>query len=74
MRDNLLVAAYPIEVVHVALDMLHLTPKDQAIEDEVDWSLEIMGLTDEAIACQPTFRMVNASSSASPGARGAGRS
>lgn len=45
VRDNLLVAAYPSSWYTWALDMMHLSPKDQAIEDEVDWSLEIMGLS-----------------------------
>ena len=48
VRDNMLVAAYPSRWYTWALDMLHITPKDQAIEDHVDWSLEIMGLTDDA--------------------------
>ncbi|MEM7286182.1 MAG: ABC transporter ATP-binding protein [Actinomycetota bacterium] len=50
VRDNLLVAAYPTKWYSFVLDMLHLTPTDDVIEERVDWALEIMGLNDEAEA------------------------
>ena len=50
VRDNLLVAAYPTKWYSFVLDMLHMTPKDDVIEERVDWALDIMGLTDEADA------------------------
>ena len=34
----------------IILDMLHMTPTDAKTEENVDWALEIMGLTDEADA------------------------
>ena len=46
VRDNLLVAAYPAKWYTFIADMFHLSNKDQEIEDRVDWSLEIMGLSD----------------------------
>ncbi len=50
VRDNLLVAAYPTRWYSFILDMLYMTPKDQEIEDRVNWALEIMGLTADADA------------------------
>ena len=50
VRDNLLVAGYPTRWYSFILDMLHLTPTDKAVEERVDWALDIMGLTDEADA------------------------
>ena len=50
VRDNLLVAGYPTKWYTFLLDMLHLTPRNQEVEERVDWALEIMGLTDDADA------------------------
>lgn len=50
VRDNLLVAAYPTRWYSFILDMLYLTPKDDEIEERVNWALDIMGLADEADA------------------------
>lgn len=47
VRDNLLVAAYPPKWYTFALDMLRLTSKDPQIEENVDWSLDVMGLSQE---------------------------
>ena len=46
VRDNLLVAAYPTKWYTFIADMFHVSSKDQEIEDRIDWSLEIMGLSD----------------------------
>ena len=48
VRDNLLVAGYLTKWYSFILDVLHLTPKEAAVEERVAWALEIMGLTDEA--------------------------
>jgi len=50
VRDNLLVAGYPTNWYSFILDMLHLTPTDQKVEERVNWALDIMGLNDEADA------------------------
>ncbi|MGI9623255.1 MAG: ABC transporter ATP-binding protein [Acidimicrobiales bacterium] len=48
VRDNLLVAAYPSKWYSFALDMMHLTARDDEVEERVEWSLDIMGLTEDA--------------------------
>ncbi len=50
VRDNLLVAGYPTKWYTFILDMLHMTPKNQEIEERVDWALDILNLTDVADA------------------------
>lgn len=48
VRDNLLVAGYPTKWYSFILDMLHLTPTDAAVEERVDWAIDILNLGDAA--------------------------
>ena len=48
VRDNLLVAGYPTKWYTFILDMLHLTPPNAVVEEQVEWALDIMGLQDVA--------------------------
>ncbi len=48
VRDNLLVAGYPVKWYSFVLDMMHLTPRDKAVEERVDWALDVLNLTDTA--------------------------
>jgi branched-chain amino acid transport system ATP-binding protein len=48
--DNLLVAGYESRWYSFILDMLYMPRKDAAIEERIQWALEIMGLKDVAEA------------------------
>jgi branched-chain amino acid transport system ATP-binding protein len=48
VRDNLLVAGYPVKWYSFLLDMMHLTPRIGEVEERVDWALDILNLGDAA--------------------------
>jgi branched-chain amino acid transport system ATP-binding protein len=48
VRDNLLVAGYDTKWYSFLLDMIHRTPRDAAVEERVDWALDILNLGDAA--------------------------
>ncbi|MEM7094439.1 MAG: ABC transporter ATP-binding protein [Actinomycetota bacterium] len=50
VRDNLLVAGYPTKWYTFLLDMVNMTPRNDEVEERVDWALNIMGLNDVADA------------------------
>ena len=50
VRDNLLVAGYESRWYSFILDMLYMPRKDQKVEEQIEWALEIMGLHDVADA------------------------
>ncbi|MEC7924300.1 MAG: ABC transporter ATP-binding protein, partial [Actinomycetota bacterium] len=50
VKDNLLVAGYDTRWYSFILDMLYMPRKDQEVEEQIEWALEIMGLNDVADA------------------------
>ena len=50
VRDNLLVAGYDTKWYSFLLDMIYMPRKDQEVEEQIEWAIEIMGLNDVADA------------------------
>ena len=50
VKDNLLVAGYDTRWYSFLLDMIYMPRKDQKVEEQIEWALEIMGLNDVADA------------------------
>ncbi len=50
VRDNLLVAGYDTRWYSFLLDMIYMPRKDQKVEEQIEWALDIMGLNDVADA------------------------
>ena len=50
VKDNLLVAGYDTRWYSFLLDMIHMPRKDQKVEEQIEWALDIMGLNDVADA------------------------
>ena len=46
VKDNLLVAGYDTRWYSFLLDMIYMPRKDQKIEEQIEWALDIMGLKD----------------------------
>lgn len=50
VKDNLLVAGYDTRWYSFLLDMIYMPRKDQEVEEQIEWALDIMGLNDVADA------------------------
>ena len=50
VKDNLLVAGYDTRWYSFLLDMIYMPRKDQKVEEQIEWALDIMGLNDVADA------------------------
>jgi len=50
VNDNLLVAGYDTRWYSFLLDMIYMPRKDQKVEEQIEWALDIMGLNDVADA------------------------
>ena len=50
LKDNLLVAGYDTRWYSFLLDMIYMPRKDQEVEEQIEWALDIMGLNDVADA------------------------
>ena len=50
VKDNLLVAGYDTRWYSFLLDMIYMPSKDQKVEEQIEWALDIMGLNDVADA------------------------
>ena len=50
VKDNLLVAGYDTRWDSFLLDMIYMPRKDQKVEEQIEWALDIMGLNDVADA------------------------
>ena len=50
VKDNLLVAGYDTRWYSFLLDMIYMPRKDQKVEEQIEWALDIMGLKDVADA------------------------
>ena len=46
VKDNLLVAGYDTRWYSFLLDMIYMPRKDQEVEEQIEWALDIMGLND----------------------------
>ena len=46
VKDNLLVAGYDTRWYSFLLDMIYMPRKDQKIDEQIEWALDIMGLKD----------------------------
>ena len=50
VKDNLLVAGYDTRWYSFLLDMIYMPRKDQKVDEQIEWALDIMGLNDVADA------------------------
>ena len=50
VKDNLLVAGYDTRWYSFLLDMIYMPRKDQKVEEQIEWALDIRGLNDVADA------------------------
>ncbi len=46
VKDNLLVAGYDTRWYSFLLDMIYMPRKDQKVDEQIEWALDIMGLND----------------------------